>query len=302
MTEIPETEEQRSLSASSNRVGGGRPWLSLSALAAGSLFLVLANLPSPQVPALSAESQGQFILAEAGNMSGDYSSFPHTNAAHSRLPCALCHRRENNSPRPVRSIGHTPCAGCHTQQFADSSNPICTICHTDPGSSNPPVKPFPVLKSFNMKFDHARHRSVECSTCHKSKRNGVAFSIPAGLQAHETCYKCHAPRAQVNGRDISSCSTCHKPGSFSRTPEWAKAFKVNFSHARHEREGLSCSDCHSIRAGAAQKRKIISPVASQHFPPARGKSCATCHDNKRAFSGDDFSDCRKCHQGPTFRF
>jgi hypothetical protein len=28
----------------------------------------------------------------------------------------------------------------------------------------------------------------------------------------------------------------------------------------------------------------------------------SCHNDKRAFGGDDFSDCKRCHQGPTFRF
>src|SRR5215213_8711693 len=261
MSEVPEIEGHRSLSASSKRASGGRPWLSLSALAAGSFFLLLANLSGPRVSDLPAEPRGEFLLAGA-NTSGDYSSFPHTDGAHSRLPCLLCHRRENNSPRPVRSNGHTPCAGCHTQQFADSGGPICTICHASAGSGNQPVKPFPPLKSFNMKFDHARHRSAECNTCHRSERRGVTFSIPAGLQAHETCYKCHAPRAQARGRDISSCGTCHKSGSYNRTPEWAKAFKLNFSHARHKLEGLGCADCHSIRAGAAQQRQVISPAAT----------------------------------------
>jgi hypothetical protein len=28
----------------------------------------------------------------------------------------------------------------------------------------------------------------------------------------------------------------------------------------------------------------------------------TCHDGKRAFGGDDFSSCKRCHTGTAWRF
>jgi hypothetical protein len=28
----------------------------------------------------------------------------------------------------------------------------------------------------------------------------------------------------------------------------------------------------------------------------------TCHDGKRAFGGDDFTVCKRCHQGTAWRF
>src|SRR3982750_2906772 len=114
----------------------------------------------------------------------DFSKFRHDNHNHARLPCLLCHRRENNATRPAMPGGsnHLPCAGCHAKQFADNSSPICTICH--PNARAGKLKTFPRLPTFNMKFDHARHLnmgSVSCSTCHKPVRNGMAMSIPAGF-------------------------------------------------------------------------------------------------------------------------
>ncbi len=233
----------------------------------------------------------------------DYSTFKHSVSAHSRLPCLLCHRRSDNSPVPVRSTGHSPCAGCHTKQFQDANSPLCGICHTQTGASNPQLKSFPALETFSVRFDHARHnRLTNCATCHKQTKGGTAFSIPAGEGAHKTCFECHAPGAKSNGRDISSCNVCHLPGRFVRASEWAKAFRVNFSHATHTRKRLSCNECHKIRAGMSRTGQVSSPVATEHFPPARGQSCRTCHDNERAFGGDDFSDCNKCHRGATFRF
>ena len=238
--------------------------------------------------------------AVANNPGADYSKFSHGVAGHSRLPCLLCHRREGNPTVPVRSQGHTPCAGCHAQQFEQSSGPMCAICHVKVEAGNREIKPFPKLASFNRVFDHAKHRGVSCAKCHKPERRGVAQSIPQGFDAHTTCYECHAPRAQSDEGDISSCATCHKPGSFTRAPEWTKAYGVSFSHAKHNARGrLTCSDCHNVRAGT--QGGVSSPAPLMHKASPRAQSCMTCHDGKRAF-GENFTSCKNCHQGQTFRF
>lgn len=233
----------------------------------------------------------------------DFSKFLHSNTNHARLPCLLCHRREDNSPRPQLpgKSGHAPCAGCHAQLFANSDGPICTVCHTDVKSGA--LKPFPRLKSFSMKFDHARHtrmQGVGCATCHRSSRGGVTLSIPAGFNAHDTCYRCHTPRAQAEGRDISSCSTCHELGSYKRTPEFAQAFRVGFNHSEHR--GVTCNECHQIRAGMPAQRQVTAPVPLNHHARPGSRSCMTCHNGKRAFGGDDFSVCKRCHTGTQWRF
>ena len=251
---------------------------------------ILRDPPEP-------EDEGQNI---------DFSRFRHDNANHARLPCLLCHRRENNNARPSLpgGGGHLPCTGCHAQEFANSSSPVCVICHTN--SQSGALKAFPVLRSFNMRFDHARHASMgraSCSTCHRPSRGGVAMTIPSGVNAHVTCYQCHGPQAKSGDRDISSCGTCHQLGRYSRTTTQAAAFKVGFSHAKHSgAQKLSCNECHSVRAGMPQRRQVMSPLALNHHAPAGAKSCATCHTGKRAFGGDDFSACTKCHRGPQWHF
>jgi c(7)-type cytochrome triheme protein len=227
----------------------------------------------------------------------DYSKFLHSSRNHARLPCLLCHRRESNSPRPQLpgKSQHAPCTGCHAQQFSNSDSPICSICHTDVKSGA--LKSFPPLKSFRMKFDHSRHvgmQGVNCATCHRPSRGGVALSIPAGFNAHVTCYRCHTPRAQSQGRDISSCSTCHQLGGYRQ------AFRVGFNHAKHQK--ANCNECHQIRAGMPQQRQVTSPAPLNHHARAGSKSCMSCHDGKRAFGGDDFSVCKRCHTGTKWRF
>lgn len=238
--------------------------------------------------------------------SDDFSKFLHSSPNHARMPCLLCHRRESNSTRPALpgGSGHAPCSGCHAPQFATPDSPICTICHTDVRSGA--VKPFPRLKSFRMTFDHARHqnmRGASCVSCHRPARGGVARSIPAGFSAHSTCFGCHTPRANSGGRDISSCGTCHKLGRYARTPVWTAAFRMNFSHAKHgTSQKLACNDCHQVRAGMPQRRQVTAPQAANHHASGRGQSCMTCHDGKRAFGGDDFSVCKRCHTGNRWFF
>ena len=227
----------------------------------------------------------------------DYSHFTHSNELHARLPCLLCHRRDDNSARigfPGKS-GHLPCAGCHALQFSDNTSPICTICHTATG-----MKRFPRLKNFGFKFDHSRHGRVNCAVCHKSQGSGLARSIPSGPTAHETCFQCHTSRSSGT---MSSCSTCHQPGRLARTSEWSAAYRKSFSHAKHlAANNMNCTTCHAVHAGAGHGKQMSAPLVTMHFAPERSRSCGGCHNGKRAFGPDDFSNCKRCHSPKTFKF
>ena len=240
---------------------------------------------------------------------GRGATFDHGTPGHAARNCASCHERRDNSPAP-RVPGHKACTDCHLQQFVTADSPLCVLCHTSLSGPNPPVKAFSQrLLSFNVRFDHAQHGQgaarpeAGCASCHAPARGGFALTIPAGLRAHENCYQCHTPQARSGGRDMGSCGACHSPGRYSPTPTSSRAFRVNFKHADHgPRQRLDCASCHTVRAGLPQGRQVTSPVPVQHFGSARAQSCMTCHDNRRAFGGDDFSDCKRCHTGPTFRF
>ena len=281
--------------------------LSVLILIVGGIWLLIILFSDWRGSAVAAEAgfeaASTFVIpdlaAESSQEGKDFSRFSHSNPTHQRLPCLLCHRREDNSPTPVRSVQHTPCAGCHSEQFQAKSGAMCTICHTNVESRGRELKPFPSLRSFNMTFNHAKHRNVDCSNCHKPFNRGVALSMPLGMQAHATCFRCHEPRAKANGQDISSCSKCHKPGRPSRASTAAKAFRVSFSHDQHRREGLTCAECHKITGRTADQ--VSSPLPSQHSG-SRAQSCESCHNNTRAFGIGNFADCKRCHRGPTFRF
>jgi Transglycosylase SLT domain len=149
--------------------------------------------------------------------------FMHGSAHHVSLACASCHERaEDNSPRPAFAgkaslPGHKACTNCHIAQFMQASTTLCIVCHTNVGgNSNPPVKTFPPLKSFNTKFDHRQHNTGTarpasgCTTCHQVA-SGSVLSTVSGISAHASCYTCHTPNAQAGGRNIGSCGVCHVP-------------------------------------------------------------------------------------------
>jgi c(7)-type cytochrome triheme protein len=229
----------------------------------------------------------------------NFSKFDHGSAEHGRMPCLLCHVRNDNSARLriPSNINHEPCAACHQAQFKDPASGICTICHTGPQGGA--LKAMPGLQDFTSKFDHAKHlRQTNCATCHASNRGGRGFSVPSGANAHVTCFGCH-----TNQSAIASCDTCHVGGRPVRNNDNAKAYSVNFSHTAHVRgASLNCTSCHSVLAGTIKGRQVTAPAAAEHFAPPGTMSCASCHNNKRAFGPPDFADCRRCHTGKTFKF
>ena len=244
----------------------------------------------------SASAAGSAINNEPISSAAEtqnYGRFRHSVPEHTSLPCLLCHKRDDNSPT-MRFSGHTPCSGCHVQQFADNKNPICSICHTETG-----LKRFPPLRSFGMRFSHSVHaRQANCAVCHKPTRQGVAFSVPSGRAGHTTCFQCHTPNREIAGRNIGNCNVCHQPGRPPGNQEWSRAFALNFKHSDHgQSRRLNCASCHTVGSG----RQIISPAATMHFPP-KGKSCGACHNGERAFGSDNFANCKRCHEGSRFKF
>jgi c(7)-type cytochrome triheme protein len=274
--------------------------------AAGLFFFFVAGR---RAPASTVKARASAITpAPNAAAQSEGSRFSHAVAQHASQSCDSCHRREGNEAQP-RLPGHKACIDCHATQFTTPGSPLCLGCHTNVESNNPPVKDFPGLKDFGMRFDHASHMSGAahpeqgCTACHAPARRGVALTIPAGLAAHNECYQCHTPNAQAGGRQIGSCNTCHALGGYGRVSTAAAAYRVHFSHAGHgPRQGLRCDECHQVRSGVPRTQQVTAPQPTQHFGSGRGQSCMTCHNNRRAFGGEDFASCKRCHTGQTFRF
>ncbi len=276
-----------------------RLWFRLLLLAAGLSLFACGEQPNTNTASENAAAPvpaatEPLVPIPAGL---DYSKFKHDNPQHGRMPCLVCHTREDNSAA-MKFPGHIPCSSCHIEEFKDNNHQICSICHTGPNTAE--LAKFPTLETFNVKFDHGTHRNIaNCADCHSPA--GAALSVPSGTNAHTTCFQCHKPESKSGEQDIASCSTCHDPGKPTRTSASAAAFKFNFSHADHRGGGLNCASCHTVKAGAPRGSQVTAPRPAMHFASA-GQSCATCHNNKRAFGGTDFADCKRCHQGGSFSF
>ena len=303
---MQEKPAQESSSSSSRGLPPRRrlPSLIIVVLAFTAVGLGIIREPRPPLDSSDAEAHSLFTgvrSAEPAASVQDFSRFSHTSSAHTRLACSSCHRRDGNPAKAIW-LGHRPCSSCHSQKFASLKDQICTVCHATAEPKGPEIKSFAGLKSFSARFDHARHANAGCATCHRPASRGVALSIPGGPAAHTTCFQCHSSGVSAGGRDLASCDTCHTSGRHERSSIFAKAYKLNFSHAVHSaRNKLNCNDCHRTKTGAPSG-EMSRPLPAMHRASAVTQSCATCHNDKRAFGGDDFSDCKKCHQGPTFRF
>lgn len=232
-----------------------------------------------------------------------WGEFKHAVPEHNSFDCNSCHR--NAGQKEIQFAGHESCVGCHLNQFTKPETAMCAICHTDLGSADPPVVPFPAefdSEPFNMKFDHAAHTKGDalpkegCAACHEPM--GPGKSIPVGIKAHQNCMTCHTPESK-----IGSCSVCHETKPYQRTPQSRYVFKAVFSHADHgPRQKVDCADCHTVKEGASQSQQVTNIVAKQHNVP-KANTCYACHDGNRAFSGNNplqFENCRRCHRGSGF--
>src|SRR5690242_20583357 len=98
------------------RPRAARRRVELAVLAAGivAFFYFIA-------PTLNATSKPDDPVVEPLAAVQDFSKFSHGSTQHTRMPCLLCHQRTDNSTRP-KMPGHSPCTGCHQQQFNDASS------------------------------------------------------------------------------------------------------------------------------------------------------------------------------------
>ena len=234
-----------------------------------------------------------------------FTKFSHTIPEHKTFECMSCHQREGKS-RELEYTGHESCVGCHLSQFIENSvtaenRAMCSICHASLESKQPPMNEFPTKfkEGFNMKFDHAAHNRGEgrppqgCAACHKPA--GAGQTIPIGISTHNDCYTCHTPETK-----IASCSVCHELASYRRTVPSQYSFKAIFRHSDHtSRQGINCDECHTVAAGAGQGRQVRNISVLQHRA-APGADCLSCHNGRRAFTGNDpfaVETCTRCHTG-----
>ena len=129
-------------------------------------------------------------------------------------------------------------------------------------------------------FPHTIHVSrlnLPCNFCHLF----VDRSRHAGAPPLETCMSCH--RAIATDREEIKKLTRHYEEK--RPVEWNRVYSlpdfVYFSHKRHVKAGVDCSECHG-KVGAMKKIRRVGSLkmgwcVSCHRARGAPRDCATCH-------------------------
>jgi hypothetical protein len=184
-------------------------------------------------------------------------------------------------------------------------------------SGEAPVQP--------VAFPHARHlqNGVTCEYCHSAARN----SQHAGIPELQTCMGCHE-HVLEDSPEIKLITAYWERGE---PVPWKKVHDlpdfVNFSHKRHVRAGVNCTECHGqvqgmagVRAGGTGDPATAAPTTAEEAATVLGPAehtmtreatlqmgwCVNCHashpsvdtnygphaDLRRA----ELKDCTTCHK------
>ncbi len=284
---------------------GNIRWVKLAVISLGACVFAVSCIKQAEriAPTITSSERSDVIARTPSN--SKFANFSHIIDDHKTFECISCHRREGKQ-RELEFAEHESCVGCHMNQFIDSNvtdenRAFCAICHENVGSNDPPMRSFPTEfnEGFNMRFEHAAHDNGEgrpaqgCAFCHSPA--GAAQTIPSGIDTHNNCYTCHTSESK-----IGNCNVCHEIAPYRRTLASQYNFKAIFRHSDHTvRQGVSCSECHSIVAKAPQGRQVTNISVLQHRTTP-GNNCLQCHNGSRAFHGNDITQpntCIRCHTG-----
>jgi nitrate/TMAO reductase-like tetraheme cytochrome c subunit len=130
-----------------------------------------------------------------------------------------------------------------------------------------------------LRFEHTRHESVSCTTCHSTSTGHGSLRVSVARD----CQGCHHAD-NATGRDCARCHTSEEIRLVRQltTPValtvWTapRQRELPFAHARHE--GVTCATCHGVARTRTMERTCASCHAEHHTPSA---DCASCHPPAR---------------------
>ena len=149
-------------------------------------------------------------------------------------------------------------------------------------SSTAPVSPaasLAVPTSQQSRFEHARHASLSCTTCHSTRSGHGDLKVSVARD----CQGCHHGNATI-ARD---CSRCHATNEIAGTLQQTVPVALTvwpqprdralpFAHERHQR--LACGTCHADTRQRAVQRTCTSCHEDHH---TADRTCASCHPPAR---------------------
>jgi hypothetical protein len=185
--------------------------------------------------------------------------------------CVACH---HDLDHPLRGAGaRKPPPGHPLDDSSDPpvGGPFVPDAESETPAARPPQQQTP---TDTATFTHARHKALQCSSCHSSAEThgAVTISRPAG------CRDCHHSTEQK-----ATCTTCHKtPPPLDETVSVAMTVwtaprdrTLSFAHERHTK--LECRTCHTAPGTLVAQASCVSCHGDHHYPTA---TCASCHPAK----------------------
>jgi hypothetical protein len=125
------------------------------------------------------------------------------------------------------------------------------------------------------RFEHARHASVTCTTCHSTRTGHGDLKQSVARD----CQGCH----HGNNATARNCVACHTTGEIGAARPVSTTFALSvwqqprsrpvaFAHERHSR--LECATCHADTRQRTVERTCASCHTEHHTPE---RNCASCH-------------------------
>jgi hypothetical protein len=187
-------------------------------------------------------------------------SFPH--ARHTKLSCMTCHATQ---PGRGRLTFERPrgCQICHHQAPLTSN---CASCHSATGPAHADSVQVQVIiagrpsRAHTAQFDHARHNSVACVTCH---------TTPASLDPAPAVAQCATCHENHHGAG-KQCAACHTGGITD---------EVDTAHAPPVDAHVACASCHdpAIVARLVPDRLLCLTCHLHREQHNAGRECTVCH-------------------------
>lgn len=129
------------------------------------------------------------------------------------------------------------------------------------------------------RFEHARHASLSCTTCHSTRSGHGELKQSIARD----CQGCH----HGNNATARDCARCHAPAEIGPARQLATTFALTvwaqprtrslpFGHERHAR--LDCGSCHADSRQKTVERTCASCHADHHTAE---RDCASCHPPAR---------------------
>lgn len=157
------------------------------------------------------------------------------------------------------------------------------------GDRQPPAPVQPIAFSHRI---HAGLNAIGCTSCHASAEH----SPVAGIPSMDRCRGCHK---FVKGDEHDAVVDAQIKALLrylddDKPIEWVRVHRlpdlVYFTHERHVRSGVQCSECH----GAVERMEAARQVA-----PLTMGWCLSCHRRKQAerpLERAQLTDCLTCHK------